>query len=510
MANTTTTSYPAATGLRTKLVLSYLAVIVGSIIVLSFAVSWAVQNYLAQSQQDHLRDEIGPALEKKYVQDFLFAQGNWTLVQSDSPGPLVMAVIYDTHGNVEGCFAPIACDASVIKQPLMAVLKGDDPPYGTFQFPASHDGDQNQSHQISSQYGTMPLEINHTLIGAMFFSEPPFSLNRGINALIDQINTAIFVAGGVVIIAAVLLGLFLTRRLTRPLEALTVAAEQMKNGQYTERVEPPKSQDEIGRLAQTFNDMADTIEGDMNELRRQDQVRRDLIANIAHDLATPLTAIQGFSEALADNVISDPEGRQETALRIGREVQRLKRLVADVRQMTQLEAGQSTMDLAPLDMQTLVDETLFVIQPECEAAGIVLHNQIAASTPPVQADSDRVTQVLLNLLDNARRHTPKNGEIWVGAVAKDNFLHVSITDTGVGISQEDLAHIFERFYRADRSRTGAAGGGSGLGLSIVRAIVNAHGGSIWAESTLGKGTRITFTLPLVNQRVLSTALAVRE
>src|SRR5579859_1357605 len=103
MANTATTSYPAATGLRTKLVLSYFAVIVSSIIVLSFAVSWAVQNYLAQSQQDHLRDEVGPALEKKYVQDFLFAQGNWTIVQSDSPGPVVMAVIYDTHGNVEGC-----------------------------------------------------------------------------------------------------------------------------------------------------------------------------------------------------------------------------------------------------------------------------------------------------------------------------------------------------------------------------------------------------------------------
>jgi signal transduction histidine kinase len=506
MANTTTL-YPAATGLRTKLVLSYLAVIVGSIIVLSFAVSWTVQNYLVQSQQNQLHD-LGPSLALGYERDFLLAQGSWTIAQSDKAGP-VMVAIYDTKGNLVVCSIPHSpinsCDDPVIKQALTAVLKGDSPPYGTFQI-ASHDGDQN--HQISSQYSTMALEINHTMIGAMFFSLPPFSLGRDLNALIDQINTAIFVAGGVVIIAAVLLGLFLTRRLTRPLEALTVAAEQMKNGQYTERVEPPKSQDEIGRLAQTFNDMADTIEGDMNELRRQDQVRRDLIANIAHDLATPLTAIQGFSEALADNVISDPEGRQETALRIGREVQRLKRLVADVRQMTQLEAGQSTMDLAPLDMQTLVDETLFVIQPECEAAGILLHNQIAASTPPVQADSDRVTQVLLNLLDNARRHTPKNGEIWVGATPKDNFLHISITDTGVGISQEDLAHIFERFYRADRSRTGAAGGGSGLGLSIVRAIVNAHGGSIWAESTLGKGTRITFTLPLVNQRVLSTALVV--
>jgi signal transduction histidine kinase len=174
--------------------------------------------------------------------------------------------------------------------------------------------------------------------------------------------------------------------------------------------------------------------------------------------------------------------------------------------MTQLEAGHAPLDLAPLDMQDLVDETLFVSQPDCEQDGINLRNEIAPGTPMVQADSDRIIQVLLNLLDNARRHTPRGGEIYVGAAPKDRFLHVWVTDTGSGISREDLAHIFERFYRADRSRTGATGGGSGLGLSIVRAIVNTHGGSIWAESTLGQGTRITFTLPLAEQRVPTAVL----
>jgi signal transduction histidine kinase len=249
-------------------------------------------------------------------------------------------------------------------------------------------------------------------------------------------------------------------------------------------------------LAITFNEMADTIEADVNELRRQEQVRRELLANIAHDMATPLTAIQGLSEAIADDIIIDPMARQETALRIGREVQRLRRLVADVQQMTSLESGRAVLDLAPLNMHSLVDETLAVIAPECEQMGITIHNNIPTSAPPVLADSDRITQVLLNLLDNARRHTPSGGEIRVEGVRVEKQLQVRVVDTGSGIDPADLPHIFERFYRADRSRTRSTGG-SGLGLSIVKAIITAHTGYIWAESKPGKGTTIVFTLPLV-------------
>ena len=269
---------------------------------------------------------------------------------------------------------------------------------------------------------------------------------------------------------------------------LTIAAEQMQRGKYTERVAVPKTQDELGQLALTFNAMADTIESDVNELRQQDTMRRELIANIAHDLATPLTAVQGFSEALADDLISKPEARHETAQLIGREVQRLRRLVADMQQMSSLESGQIKLDLAPLDMHELVGETLAVLTPECEEAGIHIYNEIAPNMPLVLADSDRITQVLLNLLDNARRHTPSGGTITVSACKEKRRCFVyQLTDTGIGIDAKDLPHIFERFYRADRSRTGATGG-SGLGLSIVKAIIVAHKGTIGVESTLGQGT----------------------
>jgi two-component system sensor histidine kinase BaeS len=339
-------------------------------------------------------------------------------------------------------------------------------------------------------------QSNEAIVGAVFKAQPQrYPEGYSPYDFLTNVNQAILISGFIAALAVVLISFFLVRRLTRPLALLTMAADQMRRGDYSRRVEPPQSQDELGRLSQSFNEMAETIESDITELRRQEQLRRDLLANIAHDLATPLTAIQGFSEALGDDVISDPAARQETAQLIAREVQRMRRLVADMQQMTSLESGRAHLDLAPLDMHGLVDETLAVIEPECEQAGIALRNEIDPQTPHALADSDRVTQVLLNLLDNARRHTPSGGTISVGTKPRDRMLSVWISDIGMGINPADLPLIFERFYRADRSRTGATGG-SGLGLAIVKAIVEAHGGTISAESTPGKGTRITFTLPL--------------
>ena len=176
-------------------------------------------------------------------------------------------------------------------------------------------------------------------------------------------------------------------------------------------------------------------------------------------------------------------------------MQRLRRLVGDIQDMTSLESGRAHLDLAPLDLHSLVDETLAVMRPECEQAGITVQNEIVPTTPLVLADSDRITQVLLNLLDNARRHTPAGGKLTVGARPAGKMLTVCVSDTGTGIDPADLPHIFERFYRVDRART-ASTGGSGLGLAIVKAIITAHGGTISAESSMGQGTRIQFSLPL--------------
>lgn len=488
----------AALSLRTKLVLSYLAVILGTVLVLSFAVSWAQQNYYFNLQRHRLEataDQVELAIE----QGLIFSHSQRFTNNLFDPGALL--ALMSKGDTMPQCLQSFTgannCNNPILTQALSQALQGESTDFGEIQLTAPDDGSVDGN--ISAVYTSRPLRINGHIVSAMFLAEPQLSSPRfGFLQQIQEVNQAIIIAGFLVAGIALFTSILLVQRLTQPLQNLTIAAEQMKQGKYAQRVSLPRKLDELGQLGLTFNEMADTIEADITELRRQDQVRRDLIANIAHDLATPLTAIQGFSEALADDVISDADGRQETAQRIGREVQRLRRLVADIQQMTSLEAGHTKLDLAPLDIHAQVDETIAVIVSECEQKGINVSNAIEPTTPQVIADSDRITQVLLNLVDNACRHTPADGTIRIGATVQGHYLLIWVSDTGTGIDPTDLPHIFERFYRADRSRTTSTGG-SGLGLSIVKAIITAHGGKIWAESALGQGTRITFTLPIVTQ-----------
>ncbi|HVB21117.1 MAG TPA: HAMP domain-containing sensor histidine kinase [Ktedonobacteraceae bacterium] len=485
--------------LRLKLVLSYLGVALGAIIIMAIVVSFAIQSYFVSSQQNTLKvqaESFAQSLATVYT-----AQGNtWNAASLQSyiePGTPSLLVIVDAPGNALYYRQPdfITLDDNekvALTQALTQALKGQET-QGQMQSTDSDNG-------FSGLYIAVPIRYkglsNGQVIGAILQAIPgKYPQGFSPNDFLVNVNQAILITGLIIALVVIIFSMILARRLTRPLTSLTLAAEQMRQGDYARRVEPPRSMDEMGRLATSFNAMATTIEADVNELRRQEQLRRDMIANIAHDMLTPLTAIQGFNEALADDVITQPEQRQETAQLIGRETQRLRRLVVDMQQMTSLESGQTQLELAPLDIHTLVDETLAVIHPECELAGITVRNEIDPTTPPVQADSDRITQVLLNLLDNARRHTSSGGTITVGAIPKEAMLQIWISDTGSGIATEDLPHIFERFYRVDKSRTGATGG-SGLGLSIVKAIITTHGGSISAESMPGKGTRIVFTLPL--------------
>ncbi len=482
--------------LRVKLVLSYLIVALGAIFILAIVVLLAIQSYFANAQVDDLQQRaLGEA--QQVAQSYNSSNGTFNGPESGiSRFSLNIEVVTDTHGQSSFPLNVLPGNTGdIIKQAIAQTFKGQEPK-GHVQIVVHY---QDHDQPISFVYASVPIYNNGgtggQIIGALLLAQPEQYPNGAPPPFLTNVNIAVIVSSVGIALIVILFSLFMARQLTRPVEALTIAAEQMKRGKYTERVAVPKTQDEMGQLALTFNEMADTIESDVNELRQQDQMRRELIANIAHDLATPLTAVQGFSEALADDLISKPEERHETAQLIGREVQRLRRLVADMQQMSSLESGQIKLDLAPLDLSSLVDETLAVLTQECEEAGITITNEIAPSTPLVLADSDRITQVLFNLLDNARRHTPRGGSITVSAQQEGQMLRVSVNDTGIGIDARDLPHIFERFYRADRSRTGATGG-SGLGLSIVKAIITAHKGTISAESTPNKGTCIFFTLPL--------------
>lgn len=493
--------------LPTKLIISYLGVALG-VILLVIVVLLIVQNYFYSVQRDQLRSQAEYLAKQVGIAYFTRGEDWGNVGRIDYYSPELFIVI-DANGqphSTEPPGIPRLSDAEIpmVNAALQESLLQGQEISGNLQG-TSNDQD---SDRFTGIYISVPIYDNGQTggkpIGALLLAQPDkYPTGFSPKEVLATANSVLLVAGVVITGIVILFGIFMARRLTRPLVSLTHTADKMKAGDYAQRVDIPERQDEIGTLALTFNAMADKIESDVNELRLQEQLRRDMIANIAHDLITPLTSIQGLSEALADEVIYDSQVRQETAQLIGREVQRLRRLVSEMQNMTTLESGQVQLELAPLDMRALVDEVLAVLGPECEQAGITLRNEIAPGTPKVLADSDRITQVLLNLLDNARRHTPADGSITIGArviapiqgQAGKKELEVAVSDTGSGIAPADLPYIFDRFFRADRARSGPKRG-SGLGLSIVKAIIAAHGGTIHAESALGRGTRIVFTLPV--------------
>jgi two-component system, OmpR family, sensor histidine kinase BaeS len=338
----------------------------------------------------------------------------------------------------------------------------------------------------------MGESANAPIIGAVALSSLPRA-DLGV-AFSSGVITTLFFAGLATALLAAFGATVFSRRLVRPLDHLAAATTRMTGGDYSVRVNI-SAPNELRRLANTFNEMASALESDVSELHRQEKLRRDLVANISHELATPLTAIQGYTEALADGVIHDPAGREESTRMIAREAARLRRLVDQLRQVSLFEASAEQLDCSPLQLQAVVIDTLEVLAPALERKQVKVLNEISDDLPDVNADSDRLIEILLNLFDNAMRHTPEGGQIRVRALQDGRFVQVSISDTGRGITAEDSEHIFDRFYRVDVSRSKATGG-SGLGLSIVRALVEAHGGKIQAGSAQGGGAEFTFTLPL--------------
>ncbi len=293
------------------------------------------------------------------------------------------------------------------------------------------------------------------------------------------------IAAGLV---AVLVSLAFSRGLVAPLRRLTSASQLIASGHYAERV-PSTGQDELGQLATSFNRMAEKLE-------QVEAMRRQLIGDVSHELRTPLTAIKGSMEGLIDGVLP---ATPETFQQLHQEAGRLERLVDDLQELSRIEAGAYTLELKPLELTGLVQATLKRLRPRALERRIDLKSDLPDPLPPVLADADRITQVLTNLVGNALQYTPDHGSVTVSAVPRGDELWVSVADTGIGIPAGHLPHLFTRFYRVDKSRSRQSGGGSGIGLTICKHLVEAHGGRIWAESAgEGQGSMFTFTLKIAD------------
>ncbi len=327
----------------------------------------------------------------------------------------------------------------------------------------------------------IPIYADERPAGAIFLHAPVF----GVQAALARIYHLFWLAALAASAVALGLSLWLSRRLARPLHEMSEAAQELARGRFDRRVAADGADDEIGRLAASFNHMA-------AQLGNLERLRREFIANVSHELRSPLTSMRGFLQGVLDGTV--PPGERERYLRLAfDETRRLSRLVNDLLDLAALEAGEVAFSMADVNVGEVLRRAAAKMEPQAAAKGLTLRVE-PGEAGTVRADPDRLEQVVINLLDNAVRFTPQGGTVTLAARQEAAMVEIAVSDTGQGIPPEDLDRIWERFYKGDRARTRAAGG-TGLGLAIARELVERLGGTIAVQSRMGEGTTFTVTLP---------------
>jgi signal transduction histidine kinase len=448
--------------LRFRLLISFLLVILITVGTVSF--------FVARSSWDQIRryeenaNQVRTARAASIIAGFYSANGGWEGVQSLVQ---MLATMEDRRIIITDASDIVIADSQNSLQGKK--YSSDDvgiPLYRrAFGMPSSPQGQQpNQADLVATLYVS--------------------PITSTVTSLIRAINSYLLIGALLAIGIALIITFFISRRITSPIRALTNSARRLGKGDFSQRVNI-KSKDEVGELAQTFNLMAGNLE-------HTEKLRRNMVADVAHELRTPLSNVYGYLEAIRDDVVKPDKA---TIASLSEEVSLLTRLVDDLQELTLADAGELKLVRQPEDISQLIAQSVTAIRTKINSKGLKISSEVQEGLPLVNIDYYRIGQVLHNLLENAYKHTASGGKIIVTARRENNMVKISVNDTGEGISAEDLPNMFERFYRVDKSRARTAGG-SGLGLTIVKRLVEAHGGSAGVQSELGKGSSFTFTLPI--------------
>jgi signal transduction histidine kinase len=343
-----------------------------------------------------------------------------------------------------------------------------------------------------ADYAAVPVTKQGRLVGTAYALKrhPSESLFGRVGATFGFLKSLWWqlLAGGAIAAGiALLLARLLALGMTRPLRDMARASAKMAQGDYGQRVDTA-SRDEVGELARAFNRMS-------ADLAQVERLRRELVANVSHELKTPISALRAHLENLLDGVERPDRATLQVMLA---QSERLSRLVEQLLDLSRLESGDLPFERTAVELRPLIDEVVSEVRVSSHQEVRVQHD-VPVDLPAAWADPERLHQVLFNLLDNAVRFTPSGGAVTVSAALRGDRLEVRVADTGPGIPPEHLPHVFERFYRVDQARS-RGDGGTGIGLAIARSIVEAHGGRIWAESHLGTGTVFGFELPVAGDR----------
>lgn len=305
---------------------------------------------------------------------------------------------------------------------------------------------------------------------------------------ISAVHQSLLWVGLGMIGVSVVVSYFVVREIMRPLSTLTGAVQKVRTGSYGQTVSVERH-DEVGVLTESFNEMSE-------ELARNDKMRRQLFANIAHELRTPLAILQGNLEGMIDDIIPTDK---KILLSMADETMRMGRLIQDLRDLSLAEINELTLHKEEADINVMLERAVSMLQPLCDEKELTVRLNLSRDLPSLFIDVDRINQVIYNLLNNAIRYIERGCAITVSTLAVTvdgkSYAQVQIADTGKGIAPKDLEHIFQYFYRSEQSRNRKSGG-SGIGLALAQQFLRSHGGNIWADSTVGKGTTFTFILPL--------------
>jgi signal transduction histidine kinase len=390
-----------------------------------------------------------------------------------------LADYYQTNGSWDGVSMTFLSTESAESHPSFTIADGSG--YALFDGGGYRTGDLVPERDLSF---SISIRVNNETVGRLVMERMPVPGTPREQEFIQRVNLLFFYSAGGAILVALLLGILLSRTLTRPIRELTHATHAITQGNYQQQV-TIRSKDELGELASAFNKMS-------AELARSIETRKQMTADIAHELRTPLSLILGHAEAVHDGVLPPTHENFEI---IREEAERLEHLVEDLRTLSLADAGELTIQPQIIDPGRLLEEVATLYHFQTKTRDLTLDLDIASPLADIEVDPGRITQVLTNILDNAVRHTPTGGRITLAARGTSGGVELLVRDSGPGLPAADLNRIFDRFYRADESRH-RADGGSGLGLAIAKSIVTAHGGQIRAESEPGQGLTVIITLPV--------------
>jgi len=466
-----------------KVLATYVAVILLAMSVVGGIQFFMVQSYLMQSKEKELMSKGRDLAE--IVKPLL--------ISGQDPHPVIL--------SLNRADRSLGTEAWVINKSGKVLAASADHIHCEGNFLESADLQQLKSGKVSVRRGqskyfqeaviraAAPVLDRGKFIGAVILYTPVVGINDTFNKMRD-----IYIGAAVLgIIFSVTLGLLLSRYITKPLQVVTQAAHGIAEGNFADRV-TVHSQDELGQLGETFNYMA-------QRLAEYEQMRRDFVANVSHELRSPLTSIRGFIDALSEGKGKDEQEKSKYLAILQKETYRISKLVNELLEISGFDAQKVIFNMEPFPIDIVINRAIASLKPQLDEKNLTVRTTIPKDLPLCNGDEDRIEQVVHNLLENAIRYSPQGSKILISARLLVDELLVEIADNGPGIPREEHSRVWERFYRVDKARSRDKGG-TGLGLAIVQEIINKHGGQVSVDSEPGEGAVFGFTLPVAVDNML--------